>query len=157
MDKTMRWLALGAIVLWLSACTHLPRTLVAVDDAPVDNLADVAQLVEDDDDPLLLRGFDGAALPSLRVPSLLNRYAYVVRAGHHALWVVGTAYPHPLIPQRLHCYVIEAKFAAGARYRLWEDVATRSALLLNDDTGTPVATGRLVDEPWVFLRGCHWQ
>jgi len=66
-------------------------------------------------------------------------------------------YGHPLIPQKIRCYVIEAQLAAGTRYRLEEDSGNKEARVLRDDNGERVASGRLADEPWVFSGSCRWQ
>lgn len=80
-----------------------------------------------------------------------------MKAGQHLFWVMNLPYGHPLIPQKMRCYVIEAELAQGALYRLKEDIDMKRALLVRNDTGEKVAIGRVVDEPWVFLRSCRWQ
>ena len=148
-------LVLGAF--WLSGCAHISESFIPIDDSPVNDLSLVAQIVEDPDYPVLLRGLDGIPLKSVRVQNDFFRYAYLLKPGHHVLWVMNAPYGHPLVPQKMRCYVIEAELGQGARYRLKEDIGMKKALLLRDDTGATVSSGQLVDEPWVFLRSCRWQ
>jgi len=112
--------------------------------------------MEDENRPALLRGLDGVPFVSMRVPNPLGKYAYVISPGKHVLWVKGMPYPHPLIPQRVHCYSLRADLAPGGRYLLKEEDAN-SVLLLRADTDAVEATGKLVDEPWIFMRDCKWE
>ncbi len=66
-------------------------------------------------------------------------------------------YPIPLLPQRIRCYEIEVELTQGAQYVLREEAGAKRTLLLTADTGTVEATGRLVDEPWIFERDCKWE
>lgn len=140
----------------LAGCAHIPESHIPLGGAPDNDLTQVAQIVEDPEHPLLLRGLDGVALRSLRVPSAFTNYAYLVRPGRHVLWVVNAPYGYPIFPQKLRCYVVHAELAQGTRYRLKEDSRAKRALLLKDDTGAAVSAGELVDEPWVFARDCRW-
>jgi hypothetical protein len=149
--------ALALVTMGLSACAHMPQSLIALDGAPVDDLSQVAQVSEHSDHPLLLRGLDQVPLDTLRVPGGLSEYVYVLKAGRHTLWVMSMPYGHPLMPQKIRCYVIEVVLAAGTRYRLLEDTGRQMAGVLSDATGEGVAWGRLVDEPWVFSGSCRWQ
>jgi len=141
---------------WLTGCSHAPPSLVPLHDAPVNDLSRVARLHENTKHPLLLRGLDGRPLDTLRVPSAFSHYDYVVQAGRHRLWLKSMPYGHPFVPQRVRCYVIDAEFAGGMRYLLEEDTREASARLLRDDTGEPVASGRMIDETWVFSGSCSW-
>jgi len=70
-------------------------------------------------------------------------------AQEHAVW-------SSLVPQRVRCYVIDAELAGGMRYLLEEDTREASARLLRDDTGERVASGRMIDETWIFSGSCSW-
>ena len=135
---------------------HLPPSLISLGGAPVDDLSRVAQVSERSDHPLLLRGLDQVPLDAVRVPSVFNDDVYLLAAGQHTLWLMSMPYGHPLVPQKIRCYVIEATLEAGTRYRL-EEGAGKQAFLSRDDTGVRVALGRLVDERWVFSGSCRWQ
>jgi hypothetical protein len=52
--------------------------------------------------------------------------------------------------------VIQVELVQGTRYRLRKNVDAKKALLLRDERGETEAIGKLVDEPWVFSRDCHW-
>jgi hypothetical protein len=145
------------IVVWLSGCGHMQESLISLDGAPVNDLSQVAQLSEGSSHPLLLRGLDQTPLDTVPIPSGFRDHVYLLKAGRHTLWVMNMPYGHPLIPQKIRCYVIEAQLAAGTRYRLEEDSGNKEARVLRDDTGERVASGRLADEPWVFSGSCRWQ
>ena len=147
---------LALTVSLLGGCAHSPPSLIPVNDAPLDDPARVARLNERAKNPLLLRGVDQQPLESLRTPSSWNDYDYVLKAGKHSLWVKSMPYGYPPIPQRIRCYVIEVELVGGMRYRLMEELSPKRALLLRADTGEQVASGLLVDEPWVFSRTCRW-
>lgn len=140
----------------LTACAHAPMSLVSLDGSQTNDLSRVSLITEDRDHPALLRGLDGAPVRSMRVPSALGDHAYVMRAGNHVLWVKGVPYPHPLIPQRIRCYVLHVALVQGGRYSLREDAAAKKAILERTDTGEVESTGELVDEPWIFARDCKW-
>ena len=146
-----------SVAFWLSGCAHVSESFIPLDGPPVNDLSQVAQIVEDADHPVLLRGLDGIPLKPVRVSHDFYKYAYVVQPGHHVFWGMNAPYGHPLVPQRIRCYIIQAEVAQGTRYRLKEDVRLKKPLLLRDDTGETVSIGQLVDEPWVFLRSCRWQ
>jgi len=145
------------VVSWLNGCALLPQSYISVDGSPITELSRMAQVSEDSKQPLLLRGLDRVPLDTLRTPSALNRYVYVMKAGRHTLWVMSMPYGHPLIPQRIRCYVIDMELVEGVRYRLEDDPDEKRALVLRDDTGERVALGRMVDEAWVFQRSCRWE
>jgi hypothetical protein len=52
---------------------------------------------------------------------------------------------------------LAVELAPGTHYRLEEDLGAKKARLLRQDTGEVVSTGELVDQSWVFERGCKWQ
>ena len=154
----MRYISvLVTVAFWLSGCTHISGSFISLDGSPGNDLSLVAQIVEDADYPVLLRGLDGIPLKSVRVPNDFNKYAYLMKPGHHVFWVMNAPYGHPLVPQKIRCYVIQVELEQSTRYRLKEDSVIKRALLLRDDTGAVVSIGQLVDEPWVFLRSCRWQ
>lgn len=143
--------------LGLNACAYNRQSFISLDGTAVDDLSRVAVIQEDRDFPAVLRGIDGISFESLRMSQIFGREAYIVQAGGHVLWLKGSVYPHPLIPQRIRCYVMDVQLAQGVQYRLKEDVRLKQALLLDDATGRTVAAGQLVDEPWVFLHDCKWR
>jgi len=108
--------------------------------------------MEDQHHPVLLRGLDGVPIKSMRGTSAFGEHAYVMRAGTHVFWAKSVAYPHPLIPQRIRCYVLHVELVQGGRYLLMEDVEAKKALLVITATGEAVSIGKLVDEPWVFMK-----
>lgn len=112
-------------------------------------------LLEDRDFPALLRGLDGTPLESAQLSTPWRDHSYVLRPGRHVLWLLGAPYSHPLLPQRLHCYRMELELKPGGRYRLEEDRGHAKARLRNAGSGKVVASGALVDTPWVFLRACN--
>ena len=144
------------IAMLLIGCAGISRTLISLDGSRTDDLTVVALITEDQNFPVLLRGLDGMAVKSMRIPNPYGRYAYVMGAGKHVLWLKSAPYPHPLIPQRLYCYTMSAELHPGVSYYLKEDVGKKQALLLREDSGETVSTGELVDEPWVFQRDCRW-
>jgi hypothetical protein len=139
-------------------CTHGSRSLIAIDGSSTNDISVVAQITEDRNHPLLLRGLDGVSLGSMRVPNLLfGEYSYVVKSGRHVFWLKSMPYGHPFIPQRIRCYTMQADLEKGTRYLLREEADVKRALLLKEETGETLSMGELVDEPWVFLRECKWQ
>lgn len=147
------------MAFWLSGCVYVSQPLISIDGSPANDLSKIALIVEDADHPLLLRGLDGVPLNTWRVPHAFSKYAYLMKAGPHILWVRNVPFGHPIIAffERVYCYVIEVELEQGIQYRLREDVEMKRALLLNDVTGETVAIGQLVDEPWVPARGCQWR
>jgi hypothetical protein len=81
---------------------------------------------------------------------------YVMSAGTHVFWIIGALYPHALIPHRLHFYVLRVELLRGERYLLKEDVNTMRVILITAITGKVETTAELLDEPWVFMKGCKW-
>jgi len=147
------------VSLWLNGCAHVSQTLISLDGSPVTDLSKVAVVVEDADHPLLLRGLDGHPVDSMRVPNAFANYAYLMKSGHHEFWVRDLPVGHPVWAtfERIRCYVIEAELERGMKYRLKEDTDRKIALLLSHETGIAIATGQLVDEPWIVSRGCQWK
>jgi hypothetical protein len=141
--------------LLLAGCAPLSRSVVSLDGAPTDEPARVARLVIDERDPLLLKGLDGRELP-VRVPSALFDWIFVVAPGRHVLWLTDVPAGHPLLPQFLRCYVMDATLQAGQTYVLRHDLAGEQAQLRRANTGVLEATGRLVDKPFVVVPECRW-
>jgi hypothetical protein len=156
---SQRKLLLVLLAFGLNGCAHVSQSLISLDGAQVNDLSKLAVLVEDHDQPLLLRGLDGVPLKSMRVPSMFSKYMYLLKPGPHVLWVRDVPYGHPVIAifESAHCYVMEVELASGMQYRIREDAEMKRALFLEDKTGKTVAIGRLVDEPWIPERGCQWQ
>ncbi len=86
----------------------------------------------------------------------LSQVARVSLDSRHPLLLQGLD-GHPLLSQRISCYQIDVALDRGAAYVLVEDREQSQALVLRDDTGEPVASGRLVDRPSVFVRTCRWE
>ncbi|WP_124962436.1 hypothetical protein [Sulfurisoma sediminicola] len=145
------------LTILAGGCVHAPQSLIALSDSSTDDLSLVARIAEDRERPIVLRGLDGVPLQSLRVPNALGEYAYVVNSGRHVLWLKNMPYAHPLMPQRIRCYKMQADLEKGMRYLLREEADTKRALLLKKETGETVSIGELVDEPLVFVRECKWQ
>ena len=142
----------------LTGCAHLSSpSLISLDGSPIDELSQVARVSLDSRHPLLLQGLDGHPLATTRFPNILAAEVFVLGGGRHTLWVSSVPYGHPLLPQRISCYQIDVALDRGAAYVLVEDRGQSQALVLRDDTGEPVASGRLVDRPWVFARTCRWE
>jgi hypothetical protein len=136
----------------LAGCATSP-SLIPLDGAPADDLSLVAGLREDFES-LLLRGVDRMPTP-IYLP-LRTQVVFLIKPGRRILWAKNVPYPYPLIPQKIRCYVIDAELAAGVLYRLEEDAERKTALLQRDDTRQLVASGPLVDEPWIFAADCRW-
>ena len=146
---------LALIVGCLAGCAT-PPSLIPLDGAPADDLSRVAGLREDFAQALLLRALDRVPTP-VRLPGPGSSQAvYLIKPGRHMLWAKNVPYRYPLIPQKIRCYVIDAELAAGVLYRLEEDAERKIALLQRDDTRQLVASGPLVDEPWIFAADCRW-
>lgn len=154
----MRYILVFApFMFWLIGCANISESLVPLDDSPVNDLTHVAKIVEDASYPALLRGVDGSPLKSVRVSNDFYKYAYLIKPGHHVFWLMNAPHGHPLVPQRIRCYVMQVELKQGARYQLKEDAGKKLAFLLADGTDEVLSIGQLVDEPWVFLRSCRWQ
>lgn len=142
------------LIFWcLGGCAVFSPSLIPIDDAPTHDLSLVAALRQDLD-TLLLRGVDRMPAP---LPFPIEA-VYLIKPGRHMLWakmVPGLMVPLP-IPQKIRCYVIEAELLAGVLYYLEEDAGGKSARLLREDPRQVVASGPLVDEPWIFASDCRW-
>ncbi len=144
---------LGLIVWSLGGCAVPPIPLAG---ALAGDAARVATLRGDSAQSLLLRGLDGLPLAEACIPAPHRECVYLIIPGRHVLWLKNAPYPLPLIPQQIRCYVIDAELLAGVRYSVEEDSGRKVAQLLRDDTRQQVASGTLVDEPWIFASDCRW-
>jgi hypothetical protein len=142
--------------IFLAGCSLGQLSLIPLDGSQTTDLAQVALVREDPNHPALLRGLDGVFVHSFRVPKAFEKYSYVMSAGSHTFWLKGSPYPLPVLPQRIRCYTLHAVLVQGMRYCLKEDEGSGKALLIMEGTGETVATGDLVDEPWIFIRDCRW-
>jgi len=140
----------------LAGCAPLAPDLIPLGEATTDNLSRVGLLHEDSNHPAILRGVDGRPLESVRMPTPITNYAYVLTPGRHTLWMKGLPYPHPLIPQHIYCYSMAITVERGGQYVLVEDRDNNRAVAVNEKTRQIVAIGPLVDKPWMFERDCHW-
>jgi hypothetical protein len=153
----VRSIQLIQVVLFLTGCAHTPMSLISLDESKTSDLSSVSVIMEDQNRPALLKGLDGRLIPSVRIPDpFFGNYAYVMNAGTHVFWLKGLPYPHPLIPQRLSCYKMRVELEQGKRYLLKEEPHEKRAVIISVATGAIESTGKLVDEPWVFIRDCKW-
>jgi hypothetical protein len=139
----------------LPSCAPLTQSIISLDGSGDADPA-AARLHTDANHPLLLHGLDGRPVDFIRVPSALRVWTYVVAPGRHRLWLTSMPFGHPLLPQRIRCYVIDASLEAGVGYVLREDPASKQAQVVRYDTGETVALGHPADQPPVQMRGCQW-
>lgn len=144
-------------LLVLQGCAALSQGIVPVDGADPAAIAAVARVDVDTDHPALLRAVDGKPLPGLQVSSRVRAFSYVLHPGQRLLWLSDLPYGFPFLPQHLKCYVMQVDLAAGARYLLRLDDATRRPVLIDAKQYDTVAEGVLVDEPPIYERGCRWR
>lgn len=144
-------------LLVLQGCAALSQGIVPVDGADPAAIAAVARVDVDTDHPALLRAVDGKPLPGLQVSSRVRAFSYVLHPGQRLLWLSDLPYGFPFLPQHLKCYVMQVDLAAGARYLLRLDDATRRPVLIDAMQHDTVAEGVLVDEPPIYERGCRWR
>ena len=148
------WAAMAAAAT--SGCAPLSHSLVSLDGSATGAPSAVATLTLDPDNPLILRGLDGAPIRPVRVPSALRTWSFVVKPGKHLLWASSVPYGLPLLPQSMRCYAIDVRLEAGTEYVLRHDADRRHALVVRRGAAAPEATGRLVDEPSIMERSCRW-
>lgn len=115
----------------------------------------VAELAVDPDRPVLLRGVDRRLVSGIHVSNRLRAVVYLVPAGPRELWLSDVPFGLPLLPQRMHCYVMKTTLVAGTRYTLVQD-SRMQAPVLDDPRGGPRAVGTLVDAPSIMERSCRW-
>lgn len=144
------------LIFTLPGCASVSRTLISLDGSQTTDLSQVSLIIEDQDNPALLRGVDGVPIKTMRVPSVFGNYAYVIRPGSHVLWLKGSPYPHPLLPQHIRCYTMHVVLQQGVRYILVEEIRNKKAKLVRENTRETISYGALVDEPLVFKRECKW-
>jgi hypothetical protein len=147
---------LVALVALLNGCTPVAPTLVRLDDAQNSRGSEAAVLEVDRTHPLLLRGVDGIPLAAIRIPNAVRSWSYALAPGPHELWFSSVPYGHPLVPQSVRCYVVEATFEPRGRYVVGVDPTLHIPLIVRADSKEAVAKGTLVDEPLVFERSCRW-
>lgn len=152
-----RLVALSALTFVLQGCVALSRIVVPVEGADPANSAAVARVDIDTDHPALLRAVDEKPLPGVQVSSRARDFSYVLHPGERVLWLSDVPYGFPFFPQHLKCYAMHANLAAGARYLLRLDGATRRPVPIDAMQHDTVAEGVLVDEPLIYERGCRWQ
>jgi hypothetical protein len=152
--KKTSWF-LAAVLL--SGCSALWHSIIPLDGTSLDDPASTSRLSIDSEHPALLRGLDEQLLPGVQVPNALRTLTYALRPGAHVLWASSVPYGHPLVPQYIRCYVINATFAPGLRYVLRDDPEHELAVLFRAGDAEPLAVGKLVDKPLVMERSCRWQ
>jgi len=130
-------------------------TLYPIDGASIENTASVVRIREGS---MLLRGLDEKPLDTTKLPNPFSDYLFVLSPGMHSLWGMNIQGGHALFPEALRCYVIrDVELQAGVIYRLNEDKEVRRAILIREDTGAQVATGKLVDQKAAFTDLCNWR
>lgn len=149
------WVALAAAATF--GCAPLTHSHITLDGSATDAPSAAATLSLDPDNPLILRGLDGAPIRPLRVPSALRTWTFFVKPGRHLLWASSVPWGLPLWPQSMRCYAIDVQLEAGTEYVLRHDADRRHALVVRRGATVPEATGRLVDEPWIMERSCRWE
>lgn len=149
------WVALAAAATF--GCAPLTHSHITLDGSATDAPSAAATLSLDPDNPLILRGLDGAPIRPIRVPSALRTWSFSVKPGRHLLWASSVPWGLPLLPQTMRCYAIDVQLEAGTEYVLRHDADRRNALVVRRGATVPEATGRLVDEPWIMERSCRWE
>lgn len=145
-----------AVAALVAACAPLGEPVVALDGASAADPAAAATLAIDPAHPLLLRGVDGRAVTTLQAPNALRSPLFLLPPGSHRLWASTVPYGHPLLPQSIGCYVVDAPFEAGRHYVLRYDPGSGNAFV-DEREGGAGFVGRLVDRPFVFERSCRWE
>lgn len=153
----MRSLLLSLTIVVIGGCASLSHKIVSLDGSSVDSPDKIATIDVETRNPLLIHGLDGELLTPVKLQSAFRTWSFVVSPGHHVLWLSSTPYGHPLVPQRHRCYSMEVFLSPGGKYVLSELPGQKRALLLPQAGGSPIAIGKLVDNPWVFERGCRWK
>jgi hypothetical protein len=148
---------LASLAFSIAGCAPLSQSVVAIGGASPAASDAVARIDIDTEHPVLLRAVDETFLSSIQVSSKLRSFTYVLHPGSHALWVSSAPYGLPLTPQRLKCFVINAKLSAGSSYTLRINVPAQTPVLAHSTGSEPQVTGSLVDEPLILERGCKWR
>ena len=148
------YVSVCALVL---GCASLSASVISVDGADPADHAHIARIAVNADRPVLLRAVDGQHLSGVHVSSRVRSYTYALRPGSHVLWLSNVPYGIPFLPQHLKCFVMHATLSAGATYELRFDADTQKPVLKHSAADEPDIEGRLVDEPFIFERGCKWQ
>jgi len=146
-------IALVLATLLLSACKETP--LYSIDGTATDNPSSVVRVREGS---MLLRGLDGKSWDTSKIPNMFSDFLYVMKPGTHTLWGMNIQGGHPLLLENLRCYAInDVELKAGVVYRLNEDKEAVRAILVREDTGAEVASGKLVDQKAAYSEGCNWK
>lgn len=87
---------------------------------------------------------------------MVRSFTYVLHPGTHVLWVSTAPYGFPFLPQRIRCYVLEVRLAAGSGYTMRFDASAQAPVLVRAGASAPEAVGALVDEALLSERGCRW-
>lgn len=140
----------------VTGCAPLSKSVQSVEGADPAALDSVARIAIDTGHPVLLRAVDEKFLPGIQVSSQLRSFTYVLHPGTHVLWVSSAPYGLPLVPQRIKCYVFNARLNAGSSYTLRFDSPSQVPILASTAGTEPEVVGTLVDEPLVIERGCKW-
>lgn len=153
----MRVFPLLLAVISIGGCASLSHEFFSLDGSSTANPDKVATIDVEADNPLLIQGLDGKLLESVKFQSAFRTWSFVVSPGRHILWLSSTPYGHPLVPQRHRCYSMEVFLSPGGKYGLREMPGKKCVQLLLQAGRVSVATGQLVDNPWVFESGCRWK
>ena len=146
-------LSLLATALLVSACNRQP--MHSVDGASIDDSSSIVRLREGS---MLLRGLDGKVWDATKIPNMFSDFTYVFTPGQHTLWGMNIQGGHPLLLESLRCYAIDnVELKAGVVYRLNEDKNAARAILVREDTGVEVASGKLVDTKSAYTETCNWK
>lgn len=148
---------MGLLCALLVGCARSRVDLVSVDGSPTDQPGRYSLLTEDRAHPALLKAVDGVPVKMRWSLRTLAGRSFVMRAGRHVLWVKSAPYPHPAMPQRVRCYVLDVELVAGRTYILGEDAGRKVAWLRGADGREDRFVAGLVDEPWIFARDCRWE
>lgn len=145
------------LAVFVSACAPLSQSVHSIEGANPEAIESVARLAVDAVHPVLLRAVDEKYLPNVQVSSALRSFTYVFHPGVHVLWLSSTPYGLPLIAQRIKCFTLDSRLAAGHTYTLRFDVAAQVPVLSPAAGDEPEVLGALVDEPLIMERGCKWR
>ncbi len=143
--------------LVIAGCAPLSESIVPLGRSDAHNTESFARLMVDLKHPVIIQGFNGEPLEQVRVPSALPSWTHLVPPGDHLFWLVGAPYGAPLLPQRLRCYAITGRFESGHTYILSENIDAKAVSLLRQGIAEPIATGPMIDNPFILERRCQWR
>lgn len=147
-------LAAAVLAGTAAGCAVLPEAVIAIGDASAHAADRVARITVDTRHPAVVHAVDGTPV-GVQVAMALRPVHYLLPPGVHTLWVSSAPAGLPWLPQRIHCYVLEATFGAGA-YALRFDEGAHAPVLTGPEGVGAAVQGRLVDAPWVMERRCRW-